>query len=63
MLATMASGVSRRTGRQMALWKANQTGYFPVTFSGFSEINRVGLVGFENTNAMQNSAKQSEPVQ
>jgi hypothetical protein len=36
---------------------ANQTGYFPVTFSGFAEINRVGLVGFENTNAMQNDTK------
>jgi hypothetical protein len=57
LLATSASEMSRGMVRQMALWKANQTGYFPVTFSGFSEINRVGLVGFENTNVMQNDTK------
>jgi len=43
--------------RQAALLEASQTGYFPVTLSGFLEINRVGLVGFENTNVMQNDAK------
>jgi len=63
MLATSASEMSRGMVRQMALGKLNQSGYFPVTFSVFSGINRVGLVGFENTNAMQNGAKQSEPVQ